>query len=153
MRTNKRSGIDDIDFCITSGSLLNLKIWNLIGGFDEKMFIDGVDFDYCIRIKKNGFTIKRLNYVKLDHEIGHGKKVRLFRRNALVLNHSKLRLYYISRNYLYLGFKHRQHLKWFIEVAKRILLVLLYEKQKFAKLHYMFKGIAHCLLGNFGKYN
>ena len=28
-----------------------------IGGFDETMFIDFVDFDFCYRLKKEGYEI------------------------------------------------------------------------------------------------
>ena len=46
----------EIDECITSGSLLNIKAWSEIGGFDERMFIDGVDFDICYRLRPVSYT-------------------------------------------------------------------------------------------------
>ncbi len=153
MHTQKSEGIEEIDFCISSGSLLNLNAWKAIGGFCESLFIDGVDFDICIRLRKAGYTIKRLNYVCLNHEIGHGKKVRILGHDAFVLNHSKIRLYYITRNYLYLGIKHHQFIHWGGEVCKRFLLVALYEKDRLCKLTYMIKGIYHGLTNNLGKYH
>ena len=45
-----KDGYKEIDECITSGSLLNISAWENIGGFDETMFIDGVDFDICYRL-------------------------------------------------------------------------------------------------------
>lgn len=60
----------EIDECITSGSLLNIKAWRKIGGFDESMFIDGVDFDICYRLRKNGYKILCIQSVVLLHELG-----------------------------------------------------------------------------------
>lgn len=34
------------DECITSGSLTSVEAWQKIGGFDEWLEIDGVDFDF-----------------------------------------------------------------------------------------------------------
>ncbi|MCM1311419.1 MAG: glycosyltransferase family 2 protein [Bacteroides sp.] len=153
MHTKSSEGIDDIKFCISSGSLLNIDAWKVIGGFCERLFIDGVDFDICIRLRKAGYKIKRLNYVCLNHEIGHGRKVHILGHDAFVLNHSRLRLYYITRNYLYLGIKHHQLKYWGGEVCKRFLLVALYEKDKLGKLAYMIKGLFHGLTNSLGKYH
>lgn len=141
-----------VDFCITSGSFLSVKAWTSIGRFNESLFIDGVDFDFCIRLRSAGYEILRINDVFLSHEVGHAKKVHLFGRTALVLNHPPLRLYYIARNYLYLGFIHHQKCHWIMEVLKRWLLVMLYEKRKLKKTLFILKGIYHFSIGKMGKY-
>ena len=38
---------NDIEECIQSGSFMNVKVANELGGMDSKMFIDQVDFEYC----------------------------------------------------------------------------------------------------------
>ncbi|MCL4546863.1 MAG: glycosyltransferase [Deltaproteobacteria bacterium] len=43
---------------ITSGNLLNLEVYKKIGPFEEKYFIDSVDHEYCLRLRKNAFLIK-----------------------------------------------------------------------------------------------
>ena len=63
-------GTTKLHRCISSGSLTSNYAWGFINGFDEEMFIDGVDFDFCDRLIKSGFEIIRVNYVKLIHEIG-----------------------------------------------------------------------------------
>jgi len=144
------SGLDHIDHCITSGSMLNLKIWSQVGGFDEKLFIDGVDSDYCITLKEEGYDILRCNDTFITHEIGHGEHRKLLGRNPLIMNHPASRLRYISRNYLYIGHKHGQMSHWRNEVRKRALVVLLYEKGKTAKLKAMAKGARDFRRGNMG---
>ena len=56
---------------ITSGSLLNLSLFNKIGGFDEALFIDCVDHDYSIRSLLAGYSIIRFSTVFLNHKLGN----------------------------------------------------------------------------------
>lgn len=150
MYTKSDVGYEFIKSCITSSSFISMRIWEKVGGFNEDLFIDGVDFDYCIRLVKANYKILRTNNVALIHEVGHGRRVTLLGHTALVLNHVPWRYYYIARNYLFLGICHGQKLKWSIEVFKRILLVLIYERDKCSKLSYMIKGINHAIKGHLG---
>ena len=116
---------DEIEQCITAGNLVRLAAWKKTGGFSEELFIDGVDFDFCLKIRKAGYKILRVNRIQLLQEVGHGKKIPLpFHHQMSVLHHSPTRLYYIARNYLYIGKKHHQRWHWTIEVAKRMFIVL-----------------------------
>ena len=56
---------------ITSGSLVNLSIFKKIGGYDERLFVDWVDLDYCHNIRLNGYRILRASEAVLIHELGH----------------------------------------------------------------------------------
>ena len=46
-----------VDWTMASGNLLNLNLFKKNGLFREDFFIDGVDYEYCLRAKKNGFKI------------------------------------------------------------------------------------------------
>ncbi|HEY2583197.1 MAG TPA: glycosyltransferase, partial [Mucilaginibacter sp.] len=48
---------NEIHFAISSGNIINLKAWNIIKGFEEKLFIDEVDHDYCLKLRKNNYKI------------------------------------------------------------------------------------------------
>lgn len=47
------SNYDDIKNCITSGSLTKVSVWKTVGEYDDSMFIDLVDFDFCQRVILN----------------------------------------------------------------------------------------------------
>jgi rhamnosyltransferase len=47
----------DKKLVMTSGNLINLNIFQSIGGFTEKLFIDEVDHDYCLRVQKYGCIV------------------------------------------------------------------------------------------------
>jgi rhamnosyltransferase len=102
----------EIDLLITSGTLLNLSLFNEIGRFDEALFIDSVDFDYCIRAKLAGYDIIQFPAVIMLHELGSMAQRRSIKTLFLIKKkkqlHSPLRCYYMFRNLLYLKSKYRR---------------------------------------------
>ena len=152
--TRQTSGTEYIRQCITAGNLVRLKAWQKTGGFSEKLFIDGVDFDFCMKMGEAGFKILRTNNVCLLQEVGHGRKIPLpFHHQMSALNHSPQRLYYIARNYLYIGRRYHQRWHWAIEVAKRMFIVACFEDTRREKLRAMFLGIRHYRQGKMGRYD
>lgn len=149
--TQLTTGTEFVTHAITAGNMVRLKAWETVGGFTEELFIDGVDFDFCLKLREGGWQILRDNSVCLYQEMGHGRKITLpFHHQMSVLNHSPQRLYYIARNYLWIGRYHRQRLHWTIEVAKRMFIVLCFEQNKWQKLRAMFSGIRHYHQGKMG---
>ncbi|WP_036609250.1 glycosyltransferase family 2 protein [Oribacterium sp. P6A1] len=133
-----------IDQCITSASFCKTKVLNLVGGFDEKMFIDSVDFDICLNLRAHGYKIYRIPYVGLLHEVGHGRNVNFLGKQKIIYNQSVLRNYYIARNHVYMAKKYPQVYSMTKVRMKEIesrLLILLYESNKMAKLKARRKGL------------
>lgn len=114
--------IVDVDFCITSASCTNVSIWRKIGGFDEKLFIDFVDNDYCKRVRLLGCRILQIPSLVIDQQFGNitlksPRKVRFYMWLSRVMNNkniakltyhkevSPLRVYYVHRNLIYLNKK------------------------------------------------
>jgi len=138
----KDNGTEYINNCITAGNLVRLKAWEDVGGYSEELFIDGVDFDFCMKVQEKGYKILRSNNVFLLQEIGQGRAISLpFHKQISILNHSHQRLYYIARNYLYIGSRHQQFMHWAVEVAKRMFIVFCFEHNRLKKIRYMCKGI------------
>lgn len=135
--------VEKIDLAITSGTLMNTKSFKQTKGFDDKMFIDLVDFDICIQLKRLGYYIYQLNLVGFFHEIGEGKE-RLFRgRTVFVYNHSAFRKYYIARNSIYLIKKYgwnKDTRKMFIFARDELGKVVFFEEHKWQKIYAMMKG-------------
>lgn len=142
---------------MTSGNLLNLEAYTITGAFEEKLFMDYVDYEYCLRLRKNRYKIIQDNHVHLKHSLGDFKIKKIFSQKIGVSNHSALRRYYMTRNSLYVGFKYlRAEKKFFLNMLKNILfwdpfIILTYEKDKLTKLKSIYKGIFHFISNRYGK--
>lgn len=143
--------VEEVKKCITSGCFTNVVACLEIGGFNEKLFIDYVDFDMCIRLRQNGYKLCRINKIGMVHETG--KVRRFYFRNKLVkicgnpieiYNESPIRVYYFFRNIVYFYCKYGKEGKEytsFLHIVWRAFLVIIFEKPKLKKVYFMFKGI------------
>lgn len=133
-----------LDKCITSGALTNISVWEKVGKYDEQMFIDWVDFDFCIRVRKFGYNIIRVNNAILIHEIGKITYSSFFGFKIEVQNHSAFRKFYMAQNIIYISRKYHNNrisVRTILRLLKIIILVILYESNKKDKLISFFSGI------------
>ena len=129
--------------CITSGAFTRLSVWKKLGGYDESMFIDSVDFEFCYRVRKAGYQVIQVRNIKLLHEIGHSKKRKFLFWNVDITGHSAFRKYYIARNNIYYPMKHKLWLHFIrgnIRNLGLIAIVILYEDKKREKINAICKG-------------
>ena len=141
---------------ITSGAIINLNINKIIGGFDEKLFIDGVDTDYCLQTFAKGYQTFLVNELSLKHQLGEEKKVMTpLLKSTFRKFHNPTRLYYIVRNHLYLRAKYpeqHQYLKNKI-VLNEIKNCLFYASDFLNYLKAILLAVKHFRKGIFGKIN
>jgi rhamnosyltransferase len=135
---------------ITSGSLVNTKICKELGGFDEKLFIDDVDFEYAYRCVTKGYKIIEFNEIRLSHQLGIVKNagyLSFIKRSGRIL-HSPFRIYFMVRNHFYVANKYAHLLPEEFERKRRQLLVtlknnLLFSGKFFQVLRAAIKGYIH----------
>ena len=146
MNPNDQSkGIDSPLNVMTSGNIINLEAYQKIGGFKDWLFIDCVDFDYCLNLRKHKYEIFRLNYVRLQHSLGNGIYKKVLFKQMYSLNHSPTRRYYIVRNRHYLYDLYKDDFPDYCKLElsrtrKEALKILLCEDKKFEKLKAMHRG-------------
>lgn len=101
---------NEVDHLITSASIVNLKLYHKIGGFDENLFIDGVDIEYCYSGLSKGFKNIKFGRIFFNHTLGirtkRGSVFTLYLFKKYVSVHSSLRVYYMHRNMLYIKNKY-----------------------------------------------
>ena len=90
--------VSDINLLITSGSLVNVEIADKIGGFNNDLFIDLVDLEFCLRMKQNGYKYGFARDIKMSHNIGEQRVFKRFGITKKMSYHSANRYYYIFRN-------------------------------------------------------
>lgn len=146
--------LTEINFSITSGSVLNLNIFKNVKGFDENLFVDGVDRDYSLTLINRGYKIIKMNGILFKHNLGEGKK------NFFgIYEHSPLRNYYIYRNRMYIMKKHNQEFSLnekirskYLATLRQVLSILLNESNKKEKLEMIIRAHFDFINNKFGKY-
>lgn len=136
-------GIRKISWCITSAALLNINAWKKVGGFDERLFIDEVDYDICLSMREKGYYIYQIDFIGFVHEIGEGKSKKIGNKIIKTWNHSVFRRYYSTRNAMIVARKHSEinTIRAFLGVLKHIGIILLFENDKWNKFKAGIKGL------------
>lgn len=134
-----------VERCISSGSICKVNTILECGGFDERMFIDYVDFDYCKTVRDKGFKILQLNDSIMEHRVGESQMVSLLGRPQIIYNHSPFRKYYYFRNKIYYARKHgislRKQGRYYLQYIKHLILVFYEKEDKWKKIRAAFKGM------------
>ena len=140
----------------TSGNLICLQAHRHVGGFDEGYFIDDVDFEYCLKLKKSGYLAAWLPQLLVAHHWGEVTRHDfLFWKNWAASHHSPLRRYYITRNRFYSLRRYKKDIPEMKRLYWRMTYeewrgILLFEKQKIKKIIAAVIGTAHFLSGRKG---
>jgi rhamnosyltransferase len=145
--------VNEVNNCITSGSLVRIDAWVGIGGYDERLFVDFVDFDFSLRLRQAGWRILSIRTAVLAHEIGQSKR----RSRFTAYNHSSFRSYHLARDMVVYSRKHRHSPRRLringrgtattcLVLLRRAAIVALFEQNKAAKIAAILRGIAHGLV-------
>lgn len=90
--------IDTALTAIASGSLIRAEALRECGLMREDFFIDGIDIEYCLRLRRNGWRLLMVRDACLHHRLGAKTTHALAGATFVASNHSALRRYTIMRN-------------------------------------------------------
>jgi len=157
-RPRAKGDFQEIISTVTSGNMLNLAAYEQAGPFLDALFIDYVDFEYCLRLRARGFKIVQINRAVLNHVLGNVVSRRFIFRKVAVTNHPPVRIYYRTRNRLFVSMKYfRRFPVWVcrdsVIFANEIIKILCFEKEKIDKFEMALLGVKDFLSGRFGKYS
>jgi len=147
---------DEVETVITSGSLLPLSAYSVVGPFRDEFFIDYVDTDYCLRARAKGYRVIKSKKQLMSHAIGSPTLHEWWWLKRWTNNHSADRQYYIARNdtvMLRESGKYRGGrwvLKSFSRRLKRCKRIALYEQMKSSKIVAVVQGWWDGVRGNMG---
>ena len=152
----------ECDAVITSGSLVCLSAAKKVAMPNKDLFIDAVDWDYCIKFRAKGYSVIVCIDAILEHNFGNYKN-QLFKNKFVIshiYNYPALRYYYISRNHTYMetrlskknSYLHVSIIYRFYSLIKKIAKILLCEQeQKMLKIWAAIRGTYEGFLGRLGK--
>jgi rhamnosyltransferase len=149
--SDRRTSINGLEYAdkreiMTSGSLLSLDAYEIIGFFRNDFFIDFVDYDYCSRARSMGFRVIKIFKVGMEHSVGN---LRLHNFAGVVVetyNHSPARLYYYFRNSLvFMREVFRSDplfvLALLVGNLRTVVLIAFLESDKRTKIRYVLRGV------------
>lgn len=138
--------------CITSGMILNVDLAMQCHGFDEDLFIDGVDNEFCYRCNSKGYKLIKRSMMVMNHTIGEPRYVSFLGIRIYIENEKPFRLYYIYRNALYIIKRYPNLKKIYIKsLLIRFIKIIFFEEYKCKKIKYITKGIMGAIRKEKGK--
>ena len=134
-----------VDLVIGSGMLLDIDAWERVGRFDESLFIDLVDTEFCLRARSLGYDVLAVPHATLSHVLGDVEQRHLLGVPVYPTHHSAIRHYYLSRNRIILtrryGWRYPNWLYYeTMSAIKLTIKVALFEPERARKLASMWQG-------------
>lgn len=132
---------------LNAGSLINLGIHRELGGHCEALFVDHVDHEYCLRLRRHGYPVLATREPLFTHEIGNIVCGRRFGKVWQSGGHSTARrreateaLVRVVKSYW------RDEPVWcarmlFLELPRSVVAMLVLERQRAAKLTALAAGL------------
>ncbi|KWI60174.1 glycosyltransferase family 2 protein [Burkholderia ubonensis] len=141
-------------FLISSGCVVSRDAYDTLGPFDETLFIDHVDTEYCFRALARNVPLYVVPSLVLTHRIGAKRRHALGPFAMTSMNHPWQRRYYSARNAVQLGIQYGLHFPVAIVpnllTLWQIVQIALVERDKRAKLDGIVLGIVDGLFGRLG---
>lgn len=140
------------DVLITSGMLVPTAMWADDLEFNELLFIDFVDTEWCLRSRQSGYSHYGCFDVKMKHELSEAGPVMWF--GFTILKYSPLRRYYYFRNCLYCvsrsyvpkAFK----VRLMVGLLLRVLTLPMVDEKPYLSIKSVAAGIFDALRGRYG---
>lgn len=145
-----------VDADITSGNLLRKEVFEKVGFFDDSLFIDLVDTDFCMRLNEKGIKMIKIRDAVLYHSLGESKTIKGILGSFNTSNHSALRRYYMTRNRFYIWEKYKGLNSFTLNRDKKLfkkefVKIILGEKDKVNKIKMVLRGYKDYKKGIKGK--
>ena len=145
-----------VDADITSGNLLRKEVFEKVGFFDDSLFIDLVDTDFCMRLNEKGIKMIKIRDAVLYHSLGESKTIKGILGSFNTSNHSALRRYYMTRNRFYILEKYKGLNSFTLNRDKKLfkkefVKIILGEKDKVNKIKMVLRGYKDYKKGIKGK--
>ena len=86
------------DYLITSGTLSKVSCLEKAGGYRDELFVDMVDIDISLALRKAGYNLTITNGAGMDHKVGEYEEKKILGITHRYLSHSPQRFYSLYKN-------------------------------------------------------
>jgi rhamnosyltransferase len=134
-------------WAMCSGNIISYQAYHRAGGYREDFFVDWVDYEFCVRIKKANYKIIECTQVLLKHFLGESiMETTFFGSKKYIPDYPLWRKYYLARN-IYLTAKAHKSIRcsMYWRLVQEFKQVLLYDhsERKWGKVKAMFMAICN----------
>jgi rhamnosyltransferase len=143
-----------VDSVITSGSLIRKDAVEEAGLPRADFFMDFVDHEHCLRLRRHGFSIAMVRNSIVHHSLGEPKTFHFFGKTKFWTDHAPWREYYKTRNEIFTVWRFYPQLAAKFFALSRLLrhaaALLIFGKRKNACLAMMLRGLLDGRAGRLG---
>lgn len=153
-KVRNQIGFNSSDYAITSGMIIPLRVFDKVGFFEEKYFIDAIDTEFSLRVRSHGLKIKIIDNAVLEQNFGEMKQIKFL--NSYHANYSAFRLYHIIRNHIWMWKKYKRTgllpENYFIKyvflryLVREFIFTILFSNNKVKKIYSIFLGFKDGLM-------
>lgn len=146
-----KAGSEEVLLSMQSGTLFKRTVIEKIGLFDSKLFLDVVDWEYFLRMRKSGYRLIRVNSAVLDHRPASTREFKLGPIDVKYGVASPVRYYYQARNLLWTARKYHSKALYKNLIIKWLKIILLFDNKN-SYLKAFHQGIRDAKANKLGKY-
>lgn len=143
-------GLTPCNELTSSGTLISASIFDRVGVFDDRLFIDCVDFEWGWRALALGVPLMLCDGVAIQHRLGEATRLGL-------RIPSPIRHYYQYRNVSMMIVRSKAPFRWrlfqLIKLPVKLVLLLLLADRRFDRLRYAAWGLCDFFTVRTGKFN
>ncbi|MGC1373946.1 MAG: hypothetical protein WA824_17560, partial [Candidatus Sulfotelmatobacter sp.] len=146
--------ISFVDLVISSGSLIRRNAIEAVGLPRADFFMDFVDYEHCLRLRRHGFKIAVVQDSHLKHVLGDPSKFEFLGKTKYWSDHAPWRCYYMVRNEVftiweyYPEWRNKGFLLW--RLVRNAISLALFGKRKLACMGMMWRGFRDGRSGRLG---
>lgn len=146
------AGYFEVGTAITSGSLYDIDRLLSAGGFAADFFIDYIDHDICLRLRRHGYLTARSVKSRVIHQIGSHRTIGLFGKSFSLTEYNPHRHYFIARNRTITYNRYIKRFPFWVLRDMAIsgvwtLITLSFEAERTKKLSSTLRGVWHGIRG------
>ncbi len=137
---------------ITSGMLVRRTCFDLVPHFRTDFFVDWVDNDFCLKLRRAGARVVLDRSSRLPHSIGDGRTYRFLFWKTRILHYAPWRRYWIARNGLILFRENvttfpSWGLEYLLYMARTVVNMAIFGPDRLTHLRAFGLGLRHALSG------
>ncbi|MCU1719140.1 glycosyltransferase family 2 protein [Pseudomonas sp. 5P_3.1_Bac2] len=154
-KSDNDTGLIQADVLITSGMCVLMSAWLAGAKYDESLFVDFTDTEWCFRVRKEGHTLYGSTKIKMGHALSDAAPIKIC--GLTFFRYTSVRRYFYFRNTVAILFKPTTPIVWKRRLLKGLVLRffanIIIDSDKASSVVMMSRGIWHGFRNRLGPWH